>query len=454
MKQTKLDKNFIWGVACSAYQVEGAENEGGRGESIWDSKFTEGKVLGNMNGSIACDHYHKYKEDIKLLKKLGIKNYRFSISWARIFPNGTGKVNQQGADFYKNLVDELIAADITPWVTLFHWDLPNNLYEKGGYLNSEISDWFSEYAAKVVEILGEKAINYIIMNEPQCIVEDGHFSGVQAPFLKLSRKETFTVAHNLLLCIGKAEKAMRKAAKHKLNIGIAPCFTPIMPMKKEDKDLALKCNFAPTGDFYDGCFFTDAIIKGEFTDEYKEWFKKYDYNPSESDMKIIKSDLDFFCANLYRGFYLEKAADGIKRKPVEPTDNFSAMGWVITPEAVDYLIEYYCDRYKMPIILSENGVALSEWKTLNGDIPDDMRIDYMKRHIERVKTMAEKYPVKGYFYWSFMDNFEWALGYSKRFGLVYVDYATLERIPKKSAYWYKKVIETNGEDLSDNFNFG
>lgn len=445
-----LDKNFIWGVSCSAYQIEGAENEGGRGESVWDSKFTKGKTLGDMNGKIACDHYHRYKEDVALLKDLGIKNYRFSVSWSRIFPDGTGDINPQGVEFYKNLIDELINAHITPWVTLFHWDLPRKLYEKGGYLNPEISGWFANYAEKVVEIFGARVSNYIIMNEPQCIVEEGHFSGTHAPFLQLSRKETFTVAHNLLLCMGKAEKVMRKAAKHKLNIGIALCFTPIMPTKEEDKELALKYNFLPSGDFWDGCYFTDALIKGEFTDDYKEWFKEYDYNPSVEDMKIIKSDLDFFCANFYRGFYIEKTANGIKRKSALPTDDFTATNWTVTPEAVDYLIEYYYNRYKMPIILSENGVALSEWKTLEGDIPDDMRIDYMKRHIERVKKMAKKYPVKGYFYWSFTDNFEWAYGYSKRFGLVYVDYKTLERIPKKSAYWYKKVTETNGEDLSNN----
>ena len=249
-----LNKNFIWGVACSAYQTEGAENEDGRGESIWDSKFTAGKIPGDMNGKIACDHYHKYKEDVDLLKKLGIKNYRFSVSWPRIMPDGTGAVNPQGVEFYKDLVDRLIAADITPWITLFHWDLPNKLYEKGGYLNSEISDWFTDYAAKVVEIFGDKVSNYIIVNEPQCIVEEGHFSGNHAPFLRLSRKETFTVAHNILLCIGKAEKAMRKVAKHKLDLGIAPCFTPIMPTREDDRELALKCNFSPTGDFYDGCY--------------------------------------------------------------------------------------------------------------------------------------------------------------------------------------------------------
>lgn len=442
-----LIQDFIWGVAGSAYQMEGAEREDGRGASVWDSEFTKGRVCGDMNGKIACDHYRKYKEDVALLKKLGIKHYRFSVSWPRIFPSGKGEVNPAGVAFYRNLVDELSAAGITPWATLFHWDLPYALYEEGGYLNEEISDRFADYAAKVVEIFGEKVTNYIIINEPQCIVEEGHFSGNSAPFLTLSRKETFIVAHNLLLCIGKAEKAMRKTAKHKLNIGFAPCFTPMMPDREEDKELARQYNFAPSGDFFDGCFFTDAIIKGEFTDEYKKWFAKYDYAPSERDMSIIKSDLDFFCANLYRGFYVARGENGAIRRPVRPCDDLSATEWAVTPEAVDYLTEYYYERYGMPIILSENGVALSEWKTIDGEIPDDMRIDYMKRHIGRLKNLSGKYPIIGYFYWSFMDNFEWAHGYTKRFGLVHVDYGTLERTPKKSAYWYKKVIESNGEDL-------
>ena len=443
----KLDKDFIWGVSASAYQIEGAEREDGRGASVWDSEFSSGHVLGDMNGKIACDHYHRYKEDVALLKKLGIKNYRFSVSWPRIIPNGTGEINEKGVEFYKNLVDELIAADITPWATIYHWELPRKLYEKGGYLNGEFSDWFADFAAKVVEIFGDKVTNYIIFNEPQCVVEEGHCSGNHAPFLRLPKKELFRVAHNLLLAMGKAEKSMRKAAKHKLNLGIAPCFTPMMPLNEEDEISALKYNFAPSGDFYDGCFFTDALIKGEFTDEYKEWFKRYDYNPSEEDMKIIKSNLDFFGANLYRGFYVEKTVDGMKRKPIAPNEMLTAMDWQITPEAVKYLAKYYYERYKLPIIITENGIALTEWKTLNGDIPDDMRIDYMKRHIANMKEIAEECHVKGYFYWSFMDNFEWSLGYSKRFGLVYVDYDTLERIPKKSAYWYKKVIESNGEEL-------
>ena len=440
-----FDKDFAWGVACSAYQTEGAENEDGRGESIWDSKFTKGKTLGDMNGKIACDHYHRYKEDVALLKELGIKNYRFSISWTRIFPCGTGEVNLKGVEFYKDLVNRLIAADITLWVTLFHWDLPRSLYEKGGYLNREISDWFAGYAAKVVEIFGDKVTNYIIMNEPQCIVEEGHFMGTQAPFLKLSRKETFTVAHNLLLCMGKAEKAMRKTAGHKLNLGFSPCFAPAVPTDKRDEKVVEEYQFTPNGEFYDGCYFTDAVIKGKFPDNYKKWFDENDYHPSDEDLKIIKCNLDFFGFNFYRGFFVKNTEKGIKRLPVLPTDDLTAMDWQVTPEAIEYVAKYYYERYRLPLIVAENGVAISEWKTLDGSVPDYMRIDYMKRHIDAIKKIAEKYSVIGYFYWTLLDNFEWSLGYTRRFGLIYVDYKTQERTLKKSAYWYKKVIETNGE---------
>lgn len=443
-----MKKDFIWGVATAAYQIEGAENEGGRGKSIWDGEFTKGRVLGDMNGKTACDHYHRYKEDVTLLKNLGIKNYRFSVSWSRIMPNGKGEINPEGVAFYSNLADELLKAGITPWVTIFHWDLPRALFEEGGFLNDKISDYFADYAKTVVEIFGDRVKNYFIFNEPQVFVEDGHFTGAHAPFLRLSRSDVFKVAHNVLLSIGKAEKVMRKTAKIELDIGCSPCFTPMIPKRKEDAELALKYNFTPNGEFYDGCFFTDALIKGEFTDDYKKWFAEYGYNPSEEDMKIIKSDFDFFGVNYYHGFYVENTGDGMKKISFTPSNKITAMNWTVTPEGIEYLVRYYYERYGLPILFAENGVAISEWKTLKGDIPDDMRIDYIRRHLTEIKKVAEKYPVTGYFYWSFIDNFEWTAGYTKRFGLVYVDYETLERTPKKSAYWYKKVIETNGEDLS------
>lgn len=445
-----MKKDFIWGVATAAYQIEGAENEGGRGKSIWDGEFTKGRVLGDMNGKTACDHYHRYKEDVALLKNLGIKNYRFSVSWSRIMPNGKGEINPEGVAFYSNLADELLKAGITPWVTIFHWDLPRALFEEGGFLNDKISDYFADYAKTVVEIFGDRVKNYFIFNEPQVFVEDGHFTGAHAPFLRLSRSDVFKVAHNVLLSIGKAEKVMRKTAKIELDIGCSPCFTPMIPKRKEDAELALKYNFTPNGEFYDGCFFTDALIKGEFTEEYKKWFAEYGYSPSKEDMNIIKSDFDFFGVNFYRGFYVENTDDGMKKIFFTPNDKITAMNWSVTPEGVEYLVKYYYERYGLPILFAENGVAITEWKTLDGVIPDDMRIDYIRRHLTEIKKVAEKYPVTGYFYWSFIDNFEWTAGYTKRFGLVYVDYETLERTPKKSAYWYKKVIETNGEDLSSN----
>lgn len=443
-----MNKDFIWGVASAAYQIEGAENEGGRCPSIWDKQFTEGKTLGNMNGSVACDHYHRYKQDVALMHKLGVKNYRFSVSWCRIMPDGTGAVNAEGARFYNDLVDELLKYGITPWVTVYHWDLPRKLFEEGGFLNDKISDYFADYARAVVEMFGEKVSNYIIFNEPQVVVEDGHFTGAHAPFLQLSRSDVFRVAHNVLLCIGKAEKAMRKAAKHKLNLGISPCFTPMIPTEGCDKTLAEKYNFSPNGEFYDGCFFTDALIKGEFSDEYKQWFAEYGYNPSQEDLRTIKCNFDFFGVNYYQGFYVEENENGIRKLPLSPTDKVTAMNWKVTPEGIEYIVRYYYERYGLPIIFAENGVAITEWKTIDGEVPDYMRIDFIRRHIEVLKSVAETYPVTGYFYWTFMDNFEWTAGYSKRFGLVYVDYATQERTPKKSAYWYKKVMQTNAEDLS------
>ena len=440
-----LRKDFIWGAATAAYQIEGACNVGGRGLSIWDSPYTRGHIVGDQKGDIAVDHYHRYKEDVALMKEIGLKAYRFSVSWPRLINVKTGEINEDGRRFYVDLVDELLKAGIEPWVTVYHWDLPIEYMERGGFLWNGISDEFAKYAATVVKIFGEKVKNYFIFNEPQCVVEEGYFSGNHAPFLRLERKEVFKAAHNVLLSIGKAEKAMRKAAKHKLNLGIAPCFAPAMPKDKKDEKLAAEYQFTPSGDFYDGCYFTDPVFKGKFPENYKQWFEENDYHPSEEDMKIIKSDLDFFGMNFYRGFYYENTADGLKRVKVLPTDELTAMDWCVTPEAIEYLTKYYHDRYGLPLIISENGVALTEWKISDGSIPDDMRIDYMKRHIDEIKKVADKYSVIGYFYWTLMDNYEWALGYTKRFGLIYVDYKTQERTLKKSAYWYKKVIETNGD---------
>ena len=428
-----LSKDFAWGAATAAFQIEGAYNEGGRGPSIWDSPYSDGHVVGNMNGNVATDHYHRYKEDVALMQKMGLKNYRFSVSWSRLINVKTGKINEDGKKFYLDLVKELKTARIEPWVTIYHWDLPIEYHEKGGFLWDGISDVFASYAATVVDVFGDS------------VIEEGYVSGNHAPFLRLPRKEVFKAAHNVLLCIGKAEKAMRKTAGHKLNLGFSPCFAPAVPTDKRDEKVVEEYQFTPNGEFYDGCYFTDAVIKGKFPDNYKKWFDENDYHPSDEDLKIIKCDLDFFGFNFYRGFFVKNTEKGIKRMPISPTDDLTAMDWQVTPEAIEYVAKYYYERYRLPLIVAENGVAISEWKTLDGSIPDYMRIDYMKRHIDAIKKIAEKYSVIGYFYWTLLDNFEWSLGYTRRFGLIYVDYKTQERTLKKSAYWYKKVIETNGE---------
>lgn len=440
-----LSKDFVWGAATAAFQIEGAYNEGGRGPSIWDSPYSDGHVVGNMNGNVATDHYHRYKEDVALMQKMGLKNYRFSVSWSRLINVKTGEINEDGKKFYLDLVKELKNARIEPWVTIYHWDLPIEYHEKGGFLWDGISDVFASYAATVVDVFGDSVKNYFIFNEPQCVIEEGYVSGNHAPFLRLPRKEVFKAAHNVLLCIGKAEKAMRKIAGHKLNLGFSPCFAPAVPTDKRDEKVVEEYQFTPNGEFYDGCYFTDAVIKGKFPDNYKKWFDENDYHPSDEDLKIIKCDLDFFGFNFYRGFFVKNTENGIKRLPVLPTDDLTAMDWQVTPEAIEYVAKYYYERYRLPLIVAENGVAISEWKTLDGSVPDYMRIDYMKRHIDAIKKIAEKYSVIGYFYWTLLDNFEWSLGYTRRFGLIYVDYKTQERTLKKSAYWYKKVIETNGE---------
>lgn len=445
---TEFDKDFIWGVSSSAMQTEGGVYADGKGECVWDSKFTQGKIFANQNADRACEHYFHYKEDVTLMKKLGIKSYRFSVSWPRIFPNGTGEINQNGLDFYISLLDELRGAGIRPFVTLYHWEMPRTVYERGGFLNPEISDWFTVYAETVVKAFGERVSDYVIINEMQCIVEEQYATANHAPFLALSRSECFNVAHNVLLCIGKAEKAMRKAVKHKLNIGVAPCFTPLMPTDTVDEKRAEEENFSPTGDFWDGCFFTDMLLRGECNEKYKEWFIQNVYNPTKKDLSIIKSKLDFFGINIYRGFYLEKVDGRIRRVKPKPNDKLTAMNWEVTPECIYYAVKYYYERYHLPIIITENGIALTEWATKNGETYDYERMDYIKTHLEYLKKASEKYNIKGYFYWCFMDNFEWSLGYAKHFGLVNVDFETMERKAKRSAYYYKKVIETNGKDLS------
>lgn len=441
-----FDKDFAWGVATASYQIEGGAYEADKGLNVWDvGSRTQGRIYEGHSGDVGCDHYHRMKEDVALMKKLGIKNYRFSVNWARLIPNGTGKISEAGKKFYLDLFSELKKAGITPWVTLFHWDYPYELYLKGGWLNSESSAWFEEYASVCVELFGDYVDHYILINEPQCFVGLGHYSGEHAPFLKLPAGEVLRCAHNVILACAKAEKKIR-AKKPDAKIGIAQAYWPSLPYRETDYERAKEETFACNRGFGSPALWAEPLLYGTYPADYLAWMEEVGFTPSEKDMKLMKSKLDFIGLNTYTGNYVTEQDGKTVDVTPKPSVPKTEMRWTVFPDALYYGPKFMYEKYRLPIVYTENGVALTEWKSLEGEINDDCRIDYIKRYLRALNRAAKDVPVKGYFYWSFIDNFEWAEGYSKHFGLVHIDYDTCERTPKKSAYWYQKVIESNGEE--------
>ena len=448
-------KDFVWGVSTSAYQIEGAFNEDGRGKSIWDA-YCEipGNIFSEQNGKIACDHYHRYKEDVALMKKMGIKAYRFSISWPRILPKGTGEINEAGVQFYNNLINELIKNEIEPYVTLYHWDLPLELHYKGGWLNREIADWFYEYAKVVAEKFSDRVKHFITINEPQSIIPGGYVVGDKAPGLKLSRDEVVKASHNLLLAHGKAVMALRKYGAPDIKVGYAPTGSgmyPENPESKADIEAAKKCFFDVTDDLYwswSVAWFYDPVILGKYPEKALKFLGEYLPETWQKDLKIISQPLDFLGINIYNG--KEVRAKDDEYEIVERYNGFpkTAFDWPITPEVMRWSIKFLYERYKLPIYITENGLSCCDVISLDGNVHDSNRIDFTTRYLRELKKATEEgADVCGYFHWSFMDNFEWTAGYRERFGLVYVDFRNQQRIIKDSGYWYKTVIESNGDNL-------
>ncbi len=441
-------KNFAWGVATASYQIEGGTYEADKGLSVWDvASATPGRVFEGHKGHIGCDHYHKWKEDVALMKELGIKAYRMSVNWSRLIPEGTGRVSEAGKKFYLDLFEELKKAGIEPWVTLFHWDYPYALYKRGGWLNPESPVWFENYAKICAELFGGYVTHFILINEPECFVGLGHFSAGHAPFLKLPVGDVAQVAHNVLLACGRAEKIIRKTCPHPVKIGTAQAYWPNIPASERDVEIARRETFACHHDFGGTALWLDPLIKGEYPADYLAWFAENGFVPPAEDMKIIKSKLDFCGLNTYSG-NLTAERDG---KPVRVVPSAAVpktdMRWDVLPQCMYYGPKFVYERYGLPIVYTEDGVALAEWKDLNGEINDDSRIDFLKRYLRELHRAAQEIPVEGYFYWTFYDNYEWVEGFSKKFGIVHFDPETLERTPKKSAWFYKKVIETNGEEI-------
>jgi beta-glucosidase len=443
----QFPKDFIWGAATASYQIEGAWQEDGRGLSIWDTfSHTPGKVLNGDNGDVACDSYHRYEEDIQLMKELGIDAYRFSVSWPRIFPEGTGEVNQAGLDFYKKFVDKLLENGIEPFCTLYHWDLPQALQDKGGWDNRETIDAFVNYAEVMFKEFNGKIKNWITFNEPWCVSFLSNYIGVHAPGNKDLQLAT-NIAHHLMVAHGKAVQKFREL-NIEGQIGYAPNVTWIEPFsdRREDIDASRRS----TAWFVE--WFFDPVFKGSYPQFMVDWFEKkgVTLNIEEGDMQIISQPIDFVGINYYTGHVGRyKENEGLfDCEGVDMGYDKTDIGWHIYSDGFYHVLNYIKDQYgDVPLYITENGACYND-EVENGRVRDTRRIEYLKKHLTQLnRCMARGVNLKGYLTWSLMDNFEWAEGYSKRFGLVHIDFNTLQRTKKDSYYWYQKVVNNHWFDV-------
>ena len=441
-------KDFRWGVATAAYQIEGAVNEGGRGESIWDIFVRkQGAIQNGDTGDVACDHYNRWREDVALISRLGLKNYRFSIAWSRVLPDGVGTVNQTGLDFYDKLVDELLKKKIEPFITLYHWDLPQRLQDKGGWANRETTDAFANYVDVVSRRLGDRVKFWVTHNEPLVASFFGHGSGEHAPGIK-DNATALKVSHHLLLSHGKAVQVLRANDKaNKSKVGIVNVAIWVEPSSHKEGDVK-------AAERYDSAvrrWFYDPVFKGEYPQDVYDFYgailrNKVFLSIQNGDMKTIRTPIDFIGINYYTrnvvGAGFEPPVLITRKPPIgEPTE----MGWEVYPQGLyNFLKRVQTDYAPKEIYITENGAAYKDEISTNGKVVDEKRIAYLREHfLQAHRAIEEGVPLKGYFIWSLMDNFEWSYGYSKRFGLVYVDYKTQKRIVKKSGEWFAQVVKRN-----------
>lgn len=447
--------DFLWGVAASAYQIEGAATIDGRGPSIWDAFcHTPGATKNADTADVACDHYHRYEDDVALMGELGVGAYRLSVSWPRVLPGGVGRVNEKGLGFYDRLVDALLARGIEPWVTLFHWDYPAALQERGGWLAPESPEWFAEYTRVVVERLSDRVTRWMTINEPQVYLGAGHLIGVHPPGLKLERPELLRVIHRALLAHGRAVRTIREHAKKTPSVGWAPVFVTHHPATDDPADVeAARARTFCVPDVpewtFSNTWYMDPVFLGRYPEEGLARFGADMARVSEEEMRTINQPLDFSGANTYFGTSTRVGPGGVPVEARLPEGHgVTMMQWPVTPEALYWGPRFMHERYGVPLFITENGMAAHDWLHTDGAVHDPSRIDFLRRYLLQLRrARGEGVDVRGYFQWSFMDNFEWTEGYAKRFGLVFVDYATQRRIPKDSFGWYRRVIATNGGAL-------
>ncbi|MDF3068045.1 MAG: beta-glucosidase [Polyangiaceae bacterium] len=451
----KFPQNFVWGAAAASYQIEGAAYQDGRGQSVWDMYCRKpGMVWNGHTGDVACDHYNRYAEDVGLMKQLGLQAYRLSVAWPRIQPSGVGAPHEKGLDFYDRLVDALLAAGITPWVTLFHWDFPLDLYHRGGWLNRDSADWFADYTTHVVSRLSDRVKNWMTLNEPQVYIGAGHHEGRHAPGDMLAFKEVLLAGHHTLLAHGKSVQAIRAASKQPCRIGYAPVALSKMPLDPSSPaDIAAaraKMFSVASQTAWTNTWWMDPVFLGSYPEDGLSFFGKDAPDVKAGDLETMSQPLDFCGVNIYQGQYVRAGKDGTPEEvPMPVGARLTAFDWYVTPDAMYWGPKYLHERYGKPIVITENGISSRDWVALDGKVHDEQRIDFTQRHLqEAARAIADGVPLEAYFHWSFIDNFEWAHGYKHRFGMIFCDYENGgTRTIKESGHWYGKVIASNGESV-------
>jgi beta-glucosidase len=439
-------QGFLWGSATAAYQVEGAVHEDGRGPSIWDTfSHTPGKTNNGDTGDVADDHYHRYKEDIQLMKAIGLKTYRFSIAWPRVFPQGTGTPNPKGLDFYNRMLDELLAAGIQPYCTLFHWDLPQALEDKGGWQSRDTSEAFASYAGYVAKHLSDRVHHFMTLNEMRSFVDIGYKDGRHAPGLTLPPAGVNQVRHHAVLAHGLGVQAIRANSRPGTKVGIAENISSTVPVIETPEHIEAAARAMRE----ENAGYLTVIMEGKYTDAYLTRHGAAAPKFTDADLKAIGTPLDFVGINCYTAAYVRADSSPAGYVMVHPPASYPHMmsPWLhVGPEALYWGPKLAAQVWNIKeIYITENGASSSDVLTPDGHVYDIDRVMYLRNYLTQLhRGVSEGVPVRGYFLWSFMDNYEWADGYAYRFGIHYVDFATQKRTPKLSAHFYREVIARNG----------
>ncbi len=446
--RVKFPDKFLWGAATSAYQIEGSPLADGAGPSIWQRfAHTPGMMSNGDTGDVACDHYNRMPADVALMKQLGLQAYRFSVSWSRVMPEGKGRVNQKGLDFYSRLVDTLLENGIEPLATLYHWDLPAALDDRGGWLNPDIADWFADYATVMFNKLDGRVKKWATHNEPWVVTDGGYLHGALAPGHR-SKFEAPIASHHLLRSHGKAVQAYRAVGKNQ--IGIVVNLEPKYPASDSADDAAA----VKRADAYMNRQYLDPVFFGKYPDELKEIFGDAWPEWPQEDMDLIKQPIDWLGFNYYTRSVTRNEPSNypLKVAPVRQHATYTETGWEVFPQGLTDTLAWIRDRYKNPpLYITENGSAFYDPPVAEGGVLDDpLRVNYQKKHLRAISdAIAQGCDVRGYMAWSLMDNLEWSLGFSKRFGIVHVDFATQKRTIKASGHHYANVVASNGQSLND-----